>query len=164
MDGLAADLPDDWSTLWYLVRRVATLMDRAGETLFGSELGISLPQYLVLSVVDAHPGQMNQQAVAERLGLSKGTISRQVESAVTAGLMSVEVSQHSRREKTVTLTDVGEKVVRRGDELFKQSRKAILAAIDPDDIAVVNRTLAILNQQLSPSNWSVDPEREPTGR
>ena len=72
-------------------RRVAGLMDRSGEALFRSSLGISLAQFLVLSVVDAHPGPLNQQAVADRLGLTKGTVSRQIDAAVAAGLMTVEV-------------------------------------------------------------------------
>ena len=148
MDGSAVDLPDDWSRLWYLVRRVAGLMDRSGEVLFRGELNISLAQYLVLSVVDAHPGQLNQQAVADRLGLTKGTISRQIENAVAAGLMTVETSPHSRRENTVALTSEGTDIVRRGDELFQRSRGAILAAVDKDDLAAAIRALAIVNEHL----------------
>src|ERR1700733_344400 len=91
-------LPDDLATLWYLIRRVAGLMDRQGEALFRGELGISLAQFLVLSVVDAHPGPLSQQAVADRLGLTKGTVSRQIDAAVDAGLMTVSVAAHTRRE------------------------------------------------------------------
>jgi DNA-binding MarR family transcriptional regulator len=145
-----ADLPDDWSTLWYLVRRVAGLMDRTGEALFRSELDISLAQYLVLSVVDAHPGQLNQQAVADRLGLTKGTISRQIESAVAAGLMTVDVSPHSRRENAVALTAAGRDVVRRGDDLFQSSREVLLSAVDKEEMAAAIRTLAVLNEKLDP--------------
>lgn len=49
---------------------------------------ISFAQFLVLSVVDAHPGHLSQQAIADRLGLTKGTVSRQVDAAATAGLMT----------------------------------------------------------------------------
>ena len=94
---------DDLAQLWLLTRRVAGLMDRAGEALFRSSLGISMAQFLVLSVVDAHPGRLNQQAVADRLGLTKGTVSRQIDAAVAAGLMTVEVSPESRREHLVAL-------------------------------------------------------------
>ncbi len=135
-------LPDDLATFWFLVRRVSALMDRSGEALFRSELHISLAQFLVLSVVDAHPGPLNQQAIAERVGLTKGTVSRQIENAVSAGLMTVEVSAHSRRENSVSLTQTGTDLVRRGDVLFQKSRKAALPALDADDLAAAIRTLA----------------------
>ena len=43
----------------HLIRRVADLMNRQGEVLFRRELGISLGQFLVLSVVDAYPGPLS---------------------------------------------------------------------------------------------------------
>ncbi len=64
-------------------------MEREGEAVFRRELGISLAQFLVLSVVDAHPGPLSQQAVADRVGLTKGSVSRQIDQAVAAGLMTV---------------------------------------------------------------------------
>ncbi len=148
MDAAPLDLPDDWSRLWYLVRRVATSLDRQGELLFRAELGISMAQFLVLSVVDAHPGRLNQQTVADRLGLTKGTISRQIDAAVAAGLIVVGRSPHSRRENTVALTPKGTDLVRRGDEMFERSRPALTADLDPGDLAATLRVLAGLSQKL----------------
>jgi DNA-binding MarR family transcriptional regulator len=135
--------------LWYLVRRNAGLMERQGEALFRSELGISLAQFLVLSVVDAYPGTLNQQVVADRLGLTKGTVSRQIDRAVQAGLMTVQVAAHTRRENTVSLTDAGTELVRKGDEVFRQSKEAMpLSSIAPEDMAVTLRVLGILLHTL----------------
>ncbi|MGH3560895.1 MAG: MarR family winged helix-turn-helix transcriptional regulator [Mycobacterium sp.] len=143
-----APFPDDMSFLWFLVLRVAGLMDRAGEAVFRRELSISLAQFLVLSVVDAHPGPLNQQAIADRLGLTKGTVSRQIENSVAAGLMTVQVSAHNRRENTVALTAAGTDLVRRGDTIFQQAREAALPAIVPDDMAATLRLLTTMNQSL----------------
>jgi len=141
-------LPDDLATLWYLIRRVAGLMDRQGEALFRGELGISLAQFLVLSVVDAHPGPLSQQAVADRLGLTKGTVSRQIDAAVDAGLMTVSVAAHTRREHALALTKTGTNLVRTGDTLVAQSRAALVEAIEPDDLNGALRALADLLQAL----------------
>jgi len=144
-------MPDDLATLWYLTRRVVGLMDRSGEALFQQELGISLAQFLVLSVVDAHPGPLNQQQVADRLGLTKGTVSRQIDNAASAGLMKVQPSAHSRRENTVTLTPAGTDLVQRGDAAFQQARAAVLPAIDVDDMRAAIRVLASMNDALDPT-------------
>src|ERR1700753_2981159 len=129
---------DDTATLWYLVRHVAARMDRAGDALYRQGLGISLAQFLVLSVVDAHPGTLNQQAVADRLGLTKGTVSRQIEQAVAAGLMHVAPSAVSRRETVVALTPAGTALVRRGDAVFGAAQEAF-PPLDPEDLQAAIR-------------------------
>ncbi|HXZ63729.1 MAG TPA: MarR family winged helix-turn-helix transcriptional regulator [Streptosporangiaceae bacterium] len=141
---LPAELPDELATLWYLIRRVASVMDRQGEALFRRELGVSLAQFLVLSVVDAHPGPLSQQAVADRVGLTKGSVSRQIDSAVAAGLMTVRVATHTRRENAVALTEAGTALVRRGDALLHPSRAAMLDAINPREIPAALHVLSSL--------------------
>ena len=139
---------DDVAQLWLLTRRVAGLMDRSGEALLRPSLGISMAQYLVLSVVDAHPGPLNQQAVADRLGLTKGTVSRQIDAAVAAGLMTVEVSPESRRENLVALTPQGTRLVRRGDRLVDREQLATMPQLDTADVAATLRVLRAVNDAL----------------
>ncbi len=145
---LTGALPDELATLWYLIRRVAGVMDRQGEALFRRELGISLAQFLVLSVVDAHPGPLSQQAIADRVGLTKGSVSRQIDHAVAAGLMSVRVASHTRRENAVALTQTGTALVRRGDALFETSRGAMLRAVDPTELTSAVHVLGGLLRAL----------------
>ena len=141
---LPNELPDDLATLWYLIRRTAALMDREGDTLCRRELGISLAQFLVLSVVDAYPGHLSQQAIADRLGLTKGTVSRQIDNAVAAGLMTVQVAPHTRRENAVALTAAGTALVRKGDALMQESRTAMLRAVTPTQLHAVVAALRAL--------------------
>ena len=147
---LPDELPDDLATLWYLIRRAAALMDHQGETLLRRELGVSLAQFLVLSVVDAHPGPLSQQAIADRVGLTKGSVSRQIDHAVAADLMTVRVAAHTRRENAVTLTEAGTALVRRGDALTQASRAALQDAADPGDLAAAIRVLRSLLKVLEP--------------
>lgn len=147
---LPDELPDDMATLWYLTRRTAGLMDRQGDALLRRELGISLAQFLVLSVVDAYPGPLSQQAIAGRVGLTKGSVSRQIDHAVAAGLMTVQVASHTRRENAVTLTEAGTALVRRGDALTHASRAALHDAADPGDLTAAIRVLRSLLKVLEP--------------
>jgi DNA-binding MarR family transcriptional regulator len=142
--------PDELAALWYLIRRAASLMDHRGEALLRRELGISLAHFLVLSVVDAHPGPLSQQAIADRVGLTKGSVSRQIDHAVAAGLMTVRVASHTRRENAVTLTEAGTVLVRRGAALTQASRAATRDAADPEDLAAAVRVLRGLLKVLEP--------------
>ncbi|MGD0555528.1 MAG: MarR family winged helix-turn-helix transcriptional regulator [Streptosporangiaceae bacterium] len=147
---LPAELPDEFATLWYLIRRVAGSLDHQGDALFRQELGISLAQFLVLSVVDAHPGPLSQQAVADRIGLTKGTVSRQIDHAVSAGLMTVRVAEHTRRENAVALTEAGTALVRKGDALTQTSRAALQDEIDPAELTAAIRVLGGMLRALEP--------------
>lgn len=138
---LPDELPDDLANLWYLIRRLAALMDRDANALCRKELGISFAQFLVLSVVDAYPGHLSQQAIADRLGLTKGTVSRQIDSAVAAGLMTVQVAPHTRRENAVALTKAGKALVQKGDALMQESRAAMSGAATPTEL---HRAVAVL--------------------
>lgn len=136
-------VPDpDIADFWFLVRKSASLMDRGGEALFRDGLGISMAQFMVLSVIDAHPGHFNQQSVADLLGLTKGTVSRQIDAASEAGLVVAQVSATSRREKTIALTEAGTALVRRGDDLLASSNSGLFPRLDRDDLAATIRTLA----------------------
>jgi len=141
-------MPDEFAELWFLVRRVTGQMDRSGDALFRSQLGISLPQFLVLSIVDAYPGEIHQQVVADRLGLTKGTVSRQIDLAAAAGLMKVAVSSTSRRKNVVTLTKAGTTLVRRGDKLLAKTQAATVPAFKPADLKTAVRVLRELTQAL----------------
>jgi DNA-binding MarR family transcriptional regulator len=147
---LPGELPDDLATLWYLIRRTAGLMDHQGDVLLRRQLGISLAQFLVLSVVDAHPGPLSQQTIADRVGLTKGSVSRQIDHAVAAGLMTVRVAAHTRRENAVTLTKAGTALVRRGDALTQTSRAALQDAANPGDLTVAIRVLRSMLKVLEP--------------
>jgi DNA-binding MarR family transcriptional regulator len=144
----------DIADFWFLVRKSASLLDRGGEALFREGLGISLAQFLVLSVVDAHPGDFNQQSIADLLGLTKGTVSRQIDQASAAGLLTARVSESSRRDKTIALTKAGTELVRRGDDLLAASNSELFPRLDPDDLAATIRTLgafaAALDAQVRP--------------
>jgi DNA-binding MarR family transcriptional regulator len=142
---MAESSEDVNASLWFLVRQLAARMDRLGDALYREGLGISLAQFLVLSVVDAYPGAINQQAVADRLSLSKGTVSRQIETAVAAGLMTVTVSPSSRRENAVALTPRGTELVRRGDELLATVLERDMPALPAGEVAATVRTLGTLN-------------------
>jgi DNA-binding MarR family transcriptional regulator len=141
----------DIADFWFLVRKSASLMDRTGEAVFRDGIGISLTQFMVLSVIDAHPGDFNQQSVADLLGITKGTVSRQIDAASAAGFVTAEVSASSRREKNVSLTKAGTALVRKGDALLETSNADIFPKLDAADLAATIRTLGAFVAAFDPS-------------
>lgn len=137
------------AAFWYASRKTTSLMDRWGDKLFRDELGVGLSTFLVLSVIDARPGEFNQQRVADALGITKGTISRQIEQGIAAGLISVETSPTSRRDNVVGLTASGTALVRRGDTVFAARRAQVFGDLDGDELAAATRVLDRLIARMS---------------
>ena len=123
--------------LWCLARRAVHRLERALDVELREVVGHPLGTYALLRALQ-EPECANQQDAAELLGLTKGSISRQVDAAARAGLVIAEVSPSSRREKQVRPTAAGEEVLRRGGEVL--ARHAPRAA--PADVAATLRTLA----------------------
>lgn len=109
--------------LFLAARKTSSLLERRMDQALRHELGLSLPMYGLLSALCAQECDINQQEIADLLGLSKSSVSRQVDAAAQAGLLTSSGSPSSRREKVMELTERGRALVVKAD--------AVLAACDP---------------------------------
>lgn len=145
--------PAQIAEFWFAVRKINLAMERSGDRLFREHLGVGLSLFLVLSVIDARPGQFNQQAVAQTLGITKGTISRQIEIGLAAGYINTQVSPTSRRDNIVSLTPEGTALVRRGDEvLAAEQRRAFSAADGADLVAATDLMVTLIGSMTEPGS------------
>lgn len=106
-----------------------------------AELGIGSMQYRVLSAVQVRGEGFNQQDVADLLGTTAATVSRQIESAAAEGYVIVEVSANSRRENNVQLTSAGVDLVAQGDEIIAQQSEILLAGVDAEKFRITVETV-----------------------
>jgi DNA-binding MarR family transcriptional regulator len=87
-------------------------------------MGITYPQYLVLSVLGEEDG-MTVGAIAGRLALESSTVTPPVKRLEQAGLVTRQRSQVDERQVQVRLTDAGRALVARsnclGDTLIERS-------------------------------------------
>jgi DNA-binding MarR family transcriptional regulator len=122
------------------------------------ETGISLGLFMVLSVLHATTAPVTQQAIADRLGLTKGTVSKLLESARQSGYAETSPSPTSRRERAVTLTDAGRAVVDAGDAALAASELARHANEHPRQTAATIQSLMRFVETLeSPAASASEP-------
>lgn len=134
-----APLPEQF---WFMLRKAATMTERRAEAIVMKETGISLGLFMVLSVLHAHSAPVSQQAIADRLGLTKGTVSKLLESARRAGYAETSLSPTSKRERAVTLAPAGRAVVDAGDAALAASELARHANQNPRAASRAVQTLA----------------------
>jgi MarR family transcriptional regulator, organic hydroperoxide resistance regulator len=88
-------------------------------------MGITYPQYLVLSALDEHDG-LTIGAIADRLALESSTVTPPVKRLEQAGLLQRQRSKEDERQVHVFLTEAGRKVLGDskclGDTLIERSK------------------------------------------
>jgi DNA-binding MarR family transcriptional regulator len=144
------DLNPGYRELQRLIHRVTVLGERVGDRLFTERIGVGRAQFLVLRTIAeaGEAGAQSQQEIAERLSLTKGTVSRHVANAMLRGWLTVEPSALSRREHAVVLTPAGRALLDQGLALQAEREGLANLALDPDDVTATIRVLTAMCQLL----------------
>ncbi|MEV4148720.1 MarR family transcriptional regulator [Amycolatopsis sp. NPDC049691] len=107
--------PSPHRDLMRYLHRAALLSERAGDRRFLQRIGIGRTLFLVLrSIADAGEVPPSQQEIADLLSLTKGAVSRHVETARQRGWLAVATASTSRREHALALTPAGRSLVQEG--------------------------------------------------
>jgi DNA-binding MarR family transcriptional regulator len=131
--------------LMRLLRRAALLSDRVGERMFSEQVGAGRSVYLLLRLVDdTTGGVVSQQSLADRLGLTKGAVSRHVATAQDQGWLTSAASPVSRRENALALTPAGRELVERGRGVQADYEQRTSERLSEADIAATVKTLAVI--------------------
>ena len=133
--------PPDFGDFWFSTQKLVALMERNVARRLRAELGIGSMQYRVLSAVQIQESDFIQQDVAEMLGTTSATVSRQIDAAASEGYVTVEVSASSRRENTVRLTAAGLALVSSGDAVLADESAKVLVSVDQRKFATTVQTI-----------------------
>jgi DNA-binding MarR family transcriptional regulator len=124
------------------IHRADLLSRRAADRQLSAQIGIGRSLFLVLEMLaDAGPVAPSQQAVADRLGLTKAAVSRHLATGRQRKWVVVRPSARSARENTVRLTDAGRTLVEKGRRHRIEAERAAVAALGPQDLTITARTL-----------------------
>lgn len=110
------------------------------------EMGITYPQYLVLSAV-AEQEEMTIGAIADRLSLESSTVTPPVKRLEQAGLVERQRSKTDERQVHVRLTNAGRALIQEsrclGDTLIKRS------GMTPEQFQSFNRQVQAFLETLA---------------
>jgi len=141
--------PSPHRDLMRYLHRAALLSERAGERRFQRRIGIGRTLFLVLrSIADAGEVPPSQQEIADLLSLTKGAVSRHIETARRRGWLAVATSSASRREHALTLTRAGRALVQDGLAVQHEYEGLGSAHLTDADVATTTRTLKTMCELL----------------
>ena len=106
-------------TIGYLLQHTATILMRQSDQVLQERLGIGIAQFRILFMLQQSPN-VQQRKIAERLGQTEASISRQIKLLYEKGLLGVRVNPKSRREHITILTAKGVKMTEAALEVLEQ--------------------------------------------
>jgi DNA-binding MarR family transcriptional regulator len=118
----------------------------------GNELhpGLSLVGYTFLSMVGASPA-LRASDLAERLGLDKSTVSRQLNQLLEAGLVDRVGGRPGRRGDPLSVTAAGRCALEADADRVRARLTGLLADWDEEDIAAFGALMARFNHSVDAS-------------
>lgn len=103
----------------YLFDHVSAALHRQSDQVLQERLGIGLSQFKILSMLHGRPGA-TQRNLADYLGQTEASISRQVKLLQQKGLLASHVDPGERRRHLTALTAKGIKIVLAANEVLDE--------------------------------------------
>lgn len=93
----------------YLLQHTAAMMLRQSDQVLQERLGIGMSQLRILTMLEQEPNA-RQRKLADCLGQTEASISRQIKLMAEKGFLNVAVNPKSKREHVTALTTKGLKI------------------------------------------------------
>jgi DNA-binding MarR family transcriptional regulator len=134
----------------HLYRELNALIRRSREVSNDLHPGLSLVAYTFLSLVETTP-VIRASDLAERLGLDKSTVSRQLNQLFEAGLLDRQGGRPGRRGDPLSLTPAGQRTLAEDADRVRARVTCWLEDWDEGDISALGNLLARFNAAVDAS-------------
>lgn len=94
------------NNLAYLIEHLAAVLGRQTDQMLQEQLGIGLSQYRILMVLEWNP-QVQQKIIADSLGQTEASISRQIKLLQSKGLLTSRRDPNNKRKHITAPTPMG---------------------------------------------------------
>lgn len=130
----------------YLLGHVADVAHRQTDQALTEQLGIGLSQLRILIVLQHYPN-IPQRALAEHLGQTEASISRQIKLLADKAIIVVNVDPTEKRKRLVTLTSRGVKIVETAKERVDVIRQKLYADLSDKQRDALIEALDSIHEQ-----------------
>lgn len=108
------------SNLSYLLHHLAAVMGKQSDQVLQEQLGIGLSQFKILMVLDWNP-RIQQKDIADSLGQTEASISRQISLLKSKGLLETRIDPSNRRKHVTSPTARGTQLTEAAGEILNRS-------------------------------------------
>ena len=121
------------NNLSYLLNHLAAVMGKQSDQILQEQLGIGLSQYKILMVLEWNP-RIQQKAIADSLGQTEASVSRQIKLLKNKGLLSSKADASNKRRRITAPTPSGMKLTEAANDILRRSIGPELAGLGDDQL------------------------------
>lgn len=121
------------NNLNYLLTHLAAVISKQSDQVLQEQLGIGLSQYKILMVLEWNP-RVQQKAIADSLGQTEASISRQISLLKEKGLLISKADPQNRRKHITTPTPLGMQLTEAANGIMRRSFGQDFANIGDDQL------------------------------
>ena len=129
----------------YLLQHLAFTLAKQSDQVLQEQLGIGFSQFKILMALQWNP-HTQQRHIAESLGQTEASISRQIKLMHDKGLLQSTVSPRSRREHITTPTSKGLKLTEAALEVLNNYHRPMFEKLSDKQQEQLRQALIIMHQ------------------
>jgi len=133
-------------TIGYLLTHTATILLRQSDQVLQERLGVGMSQFKILMMVQNTPN-VQQRKLAECLGQTEASISRQIKLLSEKGLLAIRINPKSRREHITVPTAKGIKMTNAAMDVLEQYHATMFDLITEKQRQQLMETLQTFHNQ-----------------
>lgn len=113
------------------MNHVASVIGKQSDQVLREQLGIGLSQYRILIVLEWNP-RVQQRAIADNLGQTEASISRQIKLLKAKGLLQSKIDPNNRRKHLSVPTPLGMQITEAATNILRRNFGPDFAAMGED--------------------------------
>lgn len=121
------------NNLNYLLTHLAAVIGKQSDQVLQEQLGIGLSQFKILMVLEWNP-RVQQKAIADSLGQTEASISRQIKLLTSKGLLISKQDPQNRRKHITTPTPLGMQLTEAANGILRRNFGSEFSNLGDDQI------------------------------
>ena len=131
----------------YLLTHSSSIMMRQADQVLQERLGLGLSQLRILTMLEHQP-HVRQRRLADSLGQTEASISRQIKLLSEKGFLSVSISPKSRREHLALLTPKAIKITQAAKEVLEVHYRPLVESLGGKQLEKITNSLVKIHSQV----------------
>lgn len=133
------------NNLSYLLNHLAAVIGKQSDQVLQEQLGIRLSQFKILMVLEWNP-RVQQKAIADSLGQTEASVSRQIKLLTEKGLLISRPDPQNRRKHITAPTPLGMQLTEAANGILRRSFGQDFANLGDDQLMKLVTGLQQLHQ------------------
>ena len=133
------------NNLSYLINHLAAVIGKQSDQLLNEQLSIGLSQYKILMVLEWNP-RIQQKAIADSLGQTEASVSRQIKLLKSRGLLESRIDPNNKRKHITVPTPSGMQVTEAAADILRRNLGPDFNSLNDEQLAQLTTGLQKLHR------------------